>query len=298
MKRTTFIFRTAWAAVLSEYPAALRLAVYEAVIRYAATGEVASLDDAEARMAFSFIRKDIDYDFAKFQEISERRSAAGRRGNESRWGNKVANVTFATNKSQTIANIANATFATNKSQTSQTSQTSQYENENENENKKKNVANATCKESAAIAALSSANADDVSSKQPTMPIVQKEIYIGAWNAESAKHSAVLPRIQTLTGRRLDMLRARINEHGKEKVLEAFKKAAASPFLNGQGDRGFIANIDWVLRPNNFAKVLEGNYDARSSGTNTNVTTGTGYSIGTTQIDNSVDKWEGEEEKWK
>lgn len=41
---------------------------------------------------------------------------------------------------------------------------------------------------------------------------------------------------------------------------------ASPFLRGDSDRGgrFIAELDWLLKPVNLRKVMEGNYDERSS----------------------------------
>ena len=270
-----------WKEILSEYPDQLRLAVYEAAIHYAETGEVANLSDAEARMALSFIRRDIDRNIAKRRRTSEGRSAAGRRGNETRWEK---------NKSQTIANIANATFATNKSQTSLNENDNDNENENENE-RKKNVAIATSKESAAIAALSTANADDAASSAER-PNVDEGKFIDVWNSARAKNNAIVPPVQTIRGRRLTMLKARIKDYGEQWVVEVFGRAAASQFLNGGGSQGFVANIDWVLKPNNFVKVMEGNYDSHRG------TAGSGYNVGTTQIDNSTDKWEGEEEKWR
>lgn len=85
-----------------------------------------------------------------------------------------------------------------------------------------------------------------------------------------------------------MLKARLKDYDEQQVIETFGKAAASSFLNGGGSSGFIANIDWVLRPNNFVKVLEGNYDTRARAD---------YSIGTGAIDNSIEKWAHEAEKW-
>lgn len=42
---------------------------------------------------------------------------------------------------------------------------------------------------------------------------------------------------------------------------------ASPFLRGDGARGgrFVAELDWLLKPINLRKVMEGNYDERTSG---------------------------------
>ena len=57
-----------------------------------------------------------------------------------------------------------------------------------------------------------------------------------------------------------MVEARVREYGINEVYRAISKASESIFLNGGGGKGFVADFDWVMRPNNFPKVLEGNYD--------------------------------------
>ena len=61
------------------------------------------------------------------------------------------------------------------------------------------------------------------------------------------------------------LRARLNQHGLEKVLEAIENIKRSDFLRGQNKSGWIITFDWFVKPTNFLKVLEGNYDNRDSG---------------------------------
>lgn len=74
-------------------------------------------------------------------------------------------------------------------------------------------------------------------------------------------NASIPKIRTkIDGRRKEMLTARVREYGIDMVYEVITKAAASSFLNGGGNRGFVADFEWLMRPNNFPKVLEGNYD--------------------------------------
>lgn len=43
----------------------------------------------------------------------------------------------------------------------------------------------------------------------------------------------------------------------------FLNAEESNFLNGFNDRGWTADFDWLLKPKNFVKVLEGNYKNKS-----------------------------------
>ena len=58
--------------------------------------------------------------------------------------------------------------------------------------------------------------------------------------------------------RRKMVRARIIEYGKKAFAEAVGKACASEFL--AGERWF--NFDWMVRPNNFQKLISGNFDNR------------------------------------
>lgn len=60
-----------------------------------------------------------------------------------------------------------------------------------------------------------------------------------------------------------MLSARIREYGVEQVLEAIRKIPESTFLRGQNNNGWTISFDWFVKPNNFCKVLEGNYDDRN-----------------------------------
>ena len=120
-------------------------------------------------------------------------------------------------------------------------------------------------------------------------------YVDFFNQECDRYNAAIPRVtRKLTDARAAMLRARVGEHGPEAVFKAFTNAAESSFLNGGGPRGWKANIDWILRPNNFAKVLEGTYanNARAAPAQT------GYEVGRILTDNRIDKYDNEETKWE
>ena len=60
--------------------------------------------------------------------------------------------------------------------------------------------------------------------------------------------------------RAESLKARRRQYGDDAIEEMFMKAANSSFLNGFNKKGWTATFDWLIRPNNFPKVLEGNYD--------------------------------------
>lgn len=79
MARKSFVFRLEWFKALSAYPAEVRLEVYEATMRYALSGTLSELKPLSS-MAFTFIKNALDADFEKYNDISDKRRAAGQKG--------------------------------------------------------------------------------------------------------------------------------------------------------------------------------------------------------------------------
>lgn len=88
-----------------------------------------------------------------------------------------------------------------------------------------------------------------------------------FNSEMDKANATITRLRTLSPQRQAALQARLREHGKQAIATAIKNAANSDFLNGKNNRDFIASFDWIFRPNNFPKVVDGNYDNKNTSYN-------------------------------
>ena len=80
-----------------------------------------------------------------------------------------------------------------------------------------------------------------------------------WEAWNTLGLGQISKITSGTNR-WKMLKARINQYGVEKVIEAIERIKRSSFLKGQNKRGWIITFDWFVKPNNFPKVLEGQYD--------------------------------------
>ena len=47
--------------------------------------------------------------------------------------------------------------------------------------------------------------------------------------------------------------------------EAMRKVSQSRFCMGGGDTGWVADIDWFVRPDTVTKIMEGKYDDRAAG---------------------------------
>lgn len=84
--------------------------------------------------------------------------------------------------------------------------------------------------------------------------------LDAWNALSQYGIKPVSRM-SCNSTRFKCLVARISEYGANEVLKAIEKVAQSDFLQGKTSTnvGWF-NFDWFVKPNNFPKVLDGNYD--------------------------------------
>ena len=80
---------------------------------------------------------------------------------------------------------------------------------------------------------------------------------------SAMQDKAIKPISRMTAIRKSFIRARVREFSEKALYTAIDKAATSDFLNGKNNRNWVADFDWMMRPNNFPKVLEGNYDNRA-----------------------------------
>lgn len=76
-----------------------------------------------------------------------------------------------------------------------------------------------------------------------------------WNNEVA-----LPSIRSMTNSRKGSINARVKEFDEETVLNVIDMVSKSDFLLGKQGDWNNCNFDWVFKPSNFAKILEGNYN--------------------------------------
>lgn len=67
------------------------------------------------------------------------------------------------------------------------------------------------------------------------------------------------KVAVMNDTRKGFVRERISEHGLEKLIDVFRIAGESDFLNGKNDKGWKADFEWIIRPTNFVKIMEGKY---------------------------------------
>lgn len=113
---------------------------------------------------------------------------------------------------------------------------------------------------------SSSDEDDSCDSELTHRSSQRQKVMDAWNTLAAYG---IPAIRSIADgtQRADWLRSRLNQYGLKAVLEAVVRVTQSDFLMGRNQKGWVITFDWFIRPNNFPKVYEGNYDTRPVETN-------------------------------
>ena len=89
--------------------------------------------------------------------------------------------------------------------------------------------------------------------------------ITLWNSLS------LQSLTNIKDKRLLLLKTRLKDHGKDSINICIEKIRGSNFLKGQNDRSWIITFDWLIKPSNYIKVLEGNYNNKNP-VKTNIST--------------------------
>lgn len=75
----------------------------------------------------------------------------------------------------------------------------------------------------------------------------------------------LPKVTKLTDKRKRSIKNCLAQGFTVNDLSrAFKAAASTPFLTGKNDRCWTANFDFIIKPDNIVKILEGAYGAAAS----------------------------------
>lgn len=82
--------------------------------------------------------------------------------------------------------------------------------------------------------------------------------VDEWNKLSELGIKTVNKISA-SSERYKMLNARIKQNGEKDVVKAINNIRNSSFLQGKVN-SFTITFDWFVKPNNFNKVADGNYD--------------------------------------
>lgn len=86
----------------------------------------------------------------------------------------------------------------------------------------------------------------------------------------------------ITEKRKRVINNLLKEYSAGEVLQAMEKVHTSSFLQGNNKTGWQISFDWFINKSNFLKVLEGNYDDKTSSEikNNNISANQKFGTGT------------------
>lgn len=258
----SFILYTSYYAIIEGLTDEQLGKLMRAIFIYARDGEVINLEPT-LRMAFAFIKDDMERNQAKYNEKREKLRANAQK----RWQKKQLDANAEepqqkhTKAYKSMQLDANAEIALHNDNV--------YDNEYVNDNVNDNV-NDVSKETDILEpskeGILSASVKTEAPAGGKVSKSQKIDYAGIkeyWNRKHDETKSVMPPITLMTENRKVMVKARLRQcKGDVKTLyRAIDIAMASDFMNGNNKKGWVSKFDWIFgNEQNFAKVLEGNFN--------------------------------------
>ena len=90
-----------------------------------------------------------------------------------------------------------------------------------------------------------------------------DIFQQCWNAMLKSYNSKISLLSHMTECRKAAIQDLLNKgYSKEDMSKVMRAAASSPQLNGRGKKGFVPGFDWIMREENFVRVLEGEFNAK------------------------------------
>lgn len=256
----SFILYTSYYAIIEGLTDEQFGKLMRAIFIYARDGEVINLEPT-LRMAFAFIKDDMERNQAKYNEKREKLRANAQK----RWQKKQLDANAEepqqkhTKACKSMQLDANAEIALHNDNV--------YDNEYVNDNVDDNdVSNETDILEPSKEGILSASVKTEAPAGGKVSKSQKIDYAGIkeyWNRKHYETKSVMPPITLMTENRKVMVKARLRQcKGDVKILyRAIDIAMASDFMNGNNKKGWVSKFDWIFgNEQNFAKVLEGNFN--------------------------------------
>ena len=253
----SFILYTSYYAIIEGLTDEQLGQLTRALFIYARDGKAIKLEPV-VRMAFSFIKDNIDRNADKYQKKCER----NRENIRKRWEKKHSEDTTERSDTTVYDRIpSNTNVYEEKSRIP-------YDNDNDNDNEydneydvSKETDNKPSKEGIQSASVKTeAPGGGKGSKSQNIDYAAVKEY---WNRKHNETKSSMPPITLMTENRKVMVKARVRQcKGDVKTLyRVIDIAMASDFMNGNNKHGWLGKFDWIFgNEQNFAKVLEGNFN--------------------------------------
>lgn len=247
--------------------------IFMALLAYANRGEEFKTDDRSMRTLFRTLQANIDRNNEKYEEKCERNRQIAMEREKKRKEAREKDKKEEHERTRTCTNV------NERERTSPIGIEIGNEINNKEFNNIKEAKASTSETSSDAAAEPQAQAKNEENQAKKQDNIDFEKVRQQFNR--LMQDKAIPKLKgKIAGQRKAFFEARVREYGITSAYRVMIKAAESGFLNGGGRNGWLANFEWIFRPNNFPKVLDGYYDNPQPQVLTATATIGGYNNGT------------------
>ena len=227
----------------------------QAMQKYAKTGEKPEFSDRTMRATFKLILKAIDRNTERYERRCESNRQNGKKGGAPK-GNNNAKKQQNNPNNRTVEKTTETTQ--NNPKQPKTSETTLPERDPDpdRERERERVPEREPERDAADAAKSALTREAASAAPAEFSKWEKEQIVTEWNTN--KTTKNIFRIDPMSARSDNAL-ACVELVGFEKFIEVIGSADNQGFFQKRFQNGKPITFDWFVKPENFTKVIEGNY---------------------------------------
>ena len=262
--KNSFLFMDSWTTLFQSMPSQEAGDLIKAVCDFS-TGKQAEIENPLVLAMFNLIKKQMEENKENYKAKCEKQAEYGKMGSEKRWGKTQKQEKIKEN-SDSIAKdsypISEDGYPIPKDSYPINSDRVEWHKEEEEEEEKEEdilPPYSPPKGGEADSSLRSESRQNIDGYTPPKP--ERTDYQGVLDAYH-ECCPSFPAVIKLTETRKRAIKARLKDYGLEEIKRAFSLAGQSDFLKGSS--GWQASFDWLMKPANMTKVLEGNYTNRAS----------------------------------
>lgn len=250
-EKKSYIMYKSWNPLLESLPPEQLYEVFHAIIKYQ-NGEETNIKDPVIQAIFKMLKAQFEEDDNKWEKERQQRIDAGRKGGKAK----------PTEYKECLAEVSEAKECLaplSKVKQTQANQAVMVEVEGNVEVEDILPPYNPPKGGEVDSSLRSESRQNIDDYTPPKP--ERTDYQGVLDAYH-ECCPSFPTVIKLTETRKRAIKARLKDYGLDEIKRAFSLAGQSDFLKGSS--GWQASFDWLMKPANMTKVLEGNYTNRAS----------------------------------
>lgn len=258
-EKKSYIMYKSWNPLLESLPPEQLYEVFHAIIKYQ-NGEETNIKDPVIQAIFKMFKKQFEEDENKWGKERQQRIDAGRKGGKAKPNEYKECLAEVSEAKECLAPLSKVK-QTKANQAVMVEVEVEGNVEVEDSVDVKNILPpySPPKGGEADSSLRSESRQNIDDYTPPKP--ERTDYQGVLDAYH-ECCPSFPAVIKLSETRKRAIKARLKDYGLEEIKRAFSLAGQSDFLKGSS--GWQASFDWLMKPANMTKVLEGNYTNRAS----------------------------------